>query len=373
MRIVQIVPELRPGRGVEAVAFHLDEEFRRRGIPTETFDLRAARAGSLLRFRDGLAGRLALDAGVIWFSTAGTWRARSRYRHRDRDTVVICHNDVVFGDVYVNHGNLVGSMRARGNFWWRMVRNPVHLFIWGRDNLRYARGPQRVVVNLTEEEDRLLRRTYPHFRGRSVVIGNGVDIEHYRPDPALRQQTRTALGLAPQDVAGVFVGHEFDRKGLALALEAVAELPTHVRLLVVGGTTESVASAHQICRSLGVADRVHLIGRVEDARPYFNAGDLLVFPSAYESFGLVVLEALACGLPVVATPVGCAPELVDSSNGRLVEATGPAVARGIRQLLETDLAALRTSARASAVAHSWSSIADRYLELFDTLLRDRNL
>lgn len=372
MRIVQIVPELRPGRGVEAVAFHLDEEFRRRGIATETFDLAASGAGALLRFRDGVTGRLALDARVMWFSTIGTRRARRRFADRDADTVVICHNDVVFGDVYVNHGNLVGSMRARGHFWLRMVRNPVHLFTWARDGVRYARGPQQVIVNLTAEEDRLLKETYPALRARTVVIGNGVDVERFRPDAALRRATREALGLAASDIAVVFVGHEFDRKGLPLLVEAVAELPDRFHLVVVGGTPDMVEAAASDCARRGVADRVHFVGRQPDPRPYLVAGDVFALPSAYEAYPLVVLEALACGLPVVATPVGSVPDLIDDDNGRVVARTVPAIRDALADLADADRVASAARARETALAHSWPRVTDEYLRLVDEIRAGRS-
>ena len=371
MRIVQIVPELRPGRGVEAVAFHLDHEFRRRGIPTETFDLDAAGAGVLLPFRDGITGRIALDARVLWFSTAGTWRAARRFRGRGDDTIVICHNDVVFGDVYVNHGNLVGSMRARGHFWLRMVRNPLHLFTWARDAARYSHGPHTVIVNLTAEEERLLRETYPGLRARTEVIGNGVDVDRFQPDPDLRAATRHDLGLAATDIAVVFVGHEFDRKGLPLLIRAVADLPERFHLVVVGGTPDMIEAAASRCTTLGIGRRVHFVGRQDDPRPYLVAGDVFALPSAYEAYPLVVLEALACALPVVATPVGSVPDLIDGRNGRVVERSAPAIRAALEDLGAADLGASGAAARETALAHSWPRVADEYVRLFEGILRER--
>ena len=372
MRIVQIVPELRPGRGVEAVAFHLDEEFRKRGIPTETFDVAAARAGALLSFRDGLTGRLALDLRVLWFSTVGTWLAGRRYGDRDAETIVICHNDVVAGDVYVNHGNLVGSMRARGHFWLRMIRNPLHLFTWARDSLRYGHGPHRVIVNLTAEEDRLLKQTYPALRARTVVIGNGVDVDRFRPDAAQRVATRRELDLADTDVAVVFVGHEFDRKGLPLLMQALAGLPEQFHLVVVGGTPEMIRSAASHSADLALGGRVHFVGRRNDPRPYLVAGDVFALPSAYEAYPLVVLEALACGLPVVATAVGSVPELISEHNGRVVARSAADIRAGLADLTESGLAACGRAARATAVNRAWPKVAEEYLALFDSILRERS-
>ena len=68
----------------------------------------------------------------MWFSTVGTHRARA-YLRRHPDELSICHNDALAGDVYVNHGIVQAAMRARGHYWLRMVRNPLHLFTTARD------------------------------------------------------------------------------------------------------------------------------------------------------------------------------------------------------------------------------------------------
>jgi UDP-glucose:(heptosyl)LPS alpha-1,3-glucosyltransferase len=102
---------------------------------------------------------------------------------------------------------------------------------------------------------------------------------------------------------------------------------------------------------------------------------LFVLPSAYESFALVVIEALATGLPVVVTPVGIAPEvIVDGVNGFLVERTGDAVGERISQiaaLSDDELDEWRRRARQSAETYSWREIARRYLSLADEVAAER--
>lgn len=154
------------------------------------------------------------------------------------------------------------------------------------------------MVNLTADEDALLRATYPRLRPRSVVIGNGVDVEHSRPaTPDERRQARATVCAGrplPDDaVCVLFVGHEFRRKGLPLAIGALADSPASVRLLVVGGTPDMVEEARRWARTAGVADRVHLTGRLAEPLSAFHAADALTLPSAYEANALVVLEALA--------------------------------------------------------------------------------
>ena len=369
MRIVQVVPAVETGSGVEAVAYHLEQEWRNLGVATDRFTLAEAHGGWIPHPRGGIAAKLALAGRVVWFSCVGTALARRRLNRRSSDTIVVCHNDAVVGDVYVNHGNLVESMRRRGHFALRMIRNPLHLFTWARDSLRYRSHVHRVVVNLTRQEEADLRRTYRRVAPRTVVIGNGVDVERFRPDAASRSLARAELGLIDEPVI-LFVGHEYARKGLPLVLDAIAAMEG-VHLVVVGGSEQMVSAGRRAADEAGLSGRVHYVGRQGDPRRFFHAADVFALPSAYEAYQLVVLEALACGVPVVATPVGSAPELiVDGVNGYVVEADAHSVRDGLLAVLGSDRASLAAAARAPAESRSWPIVAREYLDLFDELLRE---
>ena len=94
-------------------------------------------------------------------------------------------------------------------------------------------------------------------------------------------------------------------------------------------------------------------------------------PSAYESYGLVVLEALACGVPVVATATGCAPDVVtDGLNGTVVTGSPADLAAGLQRVLALPTDATRRAARATAEQHSWREVARRYVAVM-TVLDDR--
>lgn len=375
LRILQIAPEIAPGSGVGGVAHHLEEAFGRAGVPTGRFTLADARGAWLPEPGPGVRGRLVLLARVVWFSTVGSVLARRRVARERRAhggarggvVVAICHNDVLAGDVYVNHGILRVAMRARGGYAWRMVRNPLHLFTAARDAARYRGRAHRVVVNLTSAERDALRATYPHLRAPAVVIGNGVDVTRFAPpSPAERAAARGAAGVPDDATHVVFVGHEFDRKGLDLVLDAAADLPD-VHVSVVGGTPDMLADVRARVARLGTADRVHLAGRVPDPRPWLHAADALALPSAYEANALVVLEALACGVPVVATPVGYAPDVIeDGRTGWLVDRTVDGVRKGLAAVAALDDDARRDAARAAratAERHDWDAVAQRYLAL----------
>ena len=371
MRIVQIAPFVGGGSGLAGVAWNLDQQFRDLGAQVETFTLAMARRG-----RGGpgprrpLARRIARAWRTVWFSTVGTVRAR-RFLAERPDAFSICHDDVLAGDIYVSHGVLAASMKARGQSTWRTVRRPMHVFAYLRDLYRFRSRTHRAVVALSTAEETALRDTYGRIHAPVVVIPNGVDLEQFRPPtPDERASARAIFRLDIDARVAIFVGHEFERKGVAFAIEGLLHAPT-VMLLVVGGTAEIIDAARTQAESLGVAERVLLVGPRYDLPLFFAASDMFVLPSAYESNALVVLEALASGLPVVATPVGFAPEIIeDGINGFLVARDARAVGEGLEQLADADLDAWRQRARASAEPYAWRRIAAQYLELAERLRPD---
>jgi glycosyltransferase involved in cell wall biosynthesis len=373
VRIVQICPTIEPGTGVAGVAHALEREFLARGAQVERFT--AADAGRRPRRRpprSTVGARLAHGRDVIWFSTVGGARAR-RFLAERPDAIAICHNDAMAGDIYVNHGLLQVAMRARGHYAWRMVRNPLHLFTALRDRIRYRGRTHRAIVALTEDEAKLLVRTFGRVRAPIRVIPNGVDLERFRPaDDEERSAERARLGLPRDRAVAVFIGHEFERKGLPAAIAALRLAPD-VLLLVVGGTPDQIRHATAEAGQLGVSDRVRFVGPQPDPVPYLRAADVFVLPSAYESYGLVVMEALACGLPVITTPVGVAASaVVDGVNGYLEAPDPEAIGRRLARFSTEDLAPWRTRARESAEGHSWAAAADRYLALVDELRAARS-
>lgn len=365
--IVQISPEFGEGSGVGAVAANLEREWAHLGFTTERFTMTDAKGDWLPTSSKGIWGKLAHIARVVWFSTVGTVLARRALRTRT-DIVSVCHNDALVGDVYVNHGNVHAAMQARGSRWWRTIRNPLHVFTGVRDAYRYSsKRVHRAVVNLVSGEEHDLFRIYPRVSPVCAVIGNGVNIERFAPPTvAERAETRAALGLGPDDLVMLFVGHEYGRKGLPLLLEAMREAPLHWQLIVVGGTPDMVRALRHSTDGRNLNARLHTPGKVADPRNYFHASDIFTFPSAYESYGLVVVEALASGIPVVATPTGCIPDVVQhGANGLVVEPTADSLRSALHQLDATDRTGMRQAARTTALEHTWTSVAADYLKLFD--------
>ncbi|MGW8567315.1 glycosyltransferase family 4 protein [Isoptericola sp. NPDC055881] len=362
MIVVQIAPEIGTGTGVGGVAADLESAWQRAGVDVRRFTLEDAHGAWLPAPSTTLGGRLALLARVLWFSTVGAVAAR-RYCRSLPDAVSVCHNDALAGDVYVNHGIVQVAMAHRGNARWRLARNPVLLVAVARDRLRYRTHVHRAVVNLSSTEDRLLREVYGRIAAPTTVVGNGVDLERFRPPtPEQRTAARARFGLTADERTVLFVGHEHDRKGLPALLDAVARVPG-TRLLVVGGDPAMIATARRRAAAAGVAARCTFTGPLPDVVEAMHAADVFCLPSAYESCGLVYLEALATGLPVVATAVGIVPDVVTSATGAIVPSDRAALADGLRHALRLEPGTVRPAARAAAERWSWDAVAARYLDV----------
>jgi len=369
--IVQIAPSIGSGSGVAGVAYALERELTAAGATVERFTAVEAGRRKVQEPKSPLGARLAHAWDVVWFSTVGTRRARQFLAERP-DAVSICHNDAMAGDIYVNHGLLEAAMRARGHYTWRMLRNPLHVFTAARDRFRYRGRIHRAIVALTTTEAALLHSIYGRIPARVEVIPNGVDLERFRPASAEeRDRARRAIAIDDDAFVVVFVGHEFDRKGLPIAMAAIRGVPTAI-LVVVGGTADMIRRASAQAAGLGVGTRVRFVGNDPDPIPYLRASDVFVLPSAYESYGLVITEALASGIPVVSTPVGVASDvIIDGENGYLAPANPEAFGERLAQIAAADLDCFRRSARQSVSAHSWQDAARHYLRLAESIAQER--
>ncbi len=152
------------------------------------------------------------------------------------------------------------------------------------------------------------------------VIHNGVDTETFRPYPR-DESLRASFGAGPEDCLVVSVGRLVGWKGIGIVVEALAGLPDSVRYMIVGEGPEMAKLKAQVVR-LGLAHRVHFAGRVahEDLPQRLSQCDLYVQPSVgEEAFGISVVEAMACSLPVLASNNGGLPEIVlPGKTGRLL-------------------------------------------------------
>jgi D-inositol-3-phosphate glycosyltransferase len=230
----------------------------------------------------------------------------------------------------------------------------------------------RLLVTSDREKENLIR-FYHAEAARVAVVPCGVNLDVFRPMD--RDTARGRIGADRDEKLVLYVGRFAPEKGLERLLQAVARLK-HIhklRLIVVGGDGEQDVACRrmlELSRSSGIADRVTFTGRIDqtDLPPYYSAADLLALPSSYESFGMVALEALACGTPVAATRVGAMEDLLhEAGNGRLVQDLRPSsLAEAMEDLLRNRAAPSRVAEtiRRSVEHYNWSRVATDVLTVY---------
>jgi UDP-glucose:(heptosyl)LPS alpha-1,3-glucosyltransferase len=200
---------------------------------------------------------------------------------------------------------------------------------------------------------------------------NGVDLRRFTPDARARDRLRHEVGHALGATVALFVGGDWDHKGLGVAIAGVAAARrrgAQLQLWVVG--SGPARRFHRLARQAGVADQVRFFGPRADVGRFYQAADLFVLPTAYETFSLAAHEAAACGLPVVATRVSGIEELVgDTEAGILVPRTPEAVGAALARLGNDDAlrSALGAEGRRRTTALTWARSAAAVADLYRTL------
>ncbi len=266
-------------------------------------------------------GALLRDAG---FARA-VWR-----RTRSGFDLVLSDQKIPGIDVYIAGGGVHREwVRRRHAAWpaWRRLWDrfrPYQRFLLAAEEatLRSPRLRAVVCVSATVRQD-FVR----HFRLPADllhVVYNGIDLARF--DPAYRGDHRTRLragmGVGDRFVL-LFVGGGMANKGIVTVLQAMARCGPESVLLVVG-KDRRLSSFRRLARQLGIESRCSFVGPQADVRPYYAAADAFVLPSRYETFGLVYLEALAMGVPVLVSRVAGAAEIVqDGRHGYRIDPGDP--------------------------------------------------
>jgi glycosyltransferase involved in cell wall biosynthesis len=235
--------------------------------------------------------------------------------------------------------------------------------------------PAKLVIAVSSLVKTQLLHHYGLKPARVTVIPNGVDLEHFTPatDSGTRESRRKELGFEGSDFGLLFVGNEFDRKGLQTILEAMGLGRDAGMKLAVAGSDDP-APYRALARKLGVSDRVRFLGPVKGPEDILAGADALVLPAWYEPFGMVIIEAMAAGVPVVASADAGALEGLQHETHALFlhdPRNADELAEHLRRLKGDDLLRKRLGAagRETARRFSWKEIARQTLEAYRTVAR----
>jgi len=236
---------------------------------------------------------------------------------------------------------------------------------------------QRIIAATEKGKDELVSY-YGASPEKISVIPCGVNLELFRHLD--KEEARRNLGFNGDNII-LFVGRIDPLKGIDRLLMALAKLDTrhNLKLLVIGGDKDSqpeVERLQRLSRSLHIQDSVTFAGIVDQRELplYYSAADVCVIPSYYESFGLVALESLACGTPIVATNVGGMENVINQGqNGYMVEDNAPVrLAGSISSLLSQQEVNIKSanSIRASVNGFSWSNIAEAIIPEYSAIHKE---
>jgi D-inositol-3-phosphate glycosyltransferase len=226
-----------------------------------------------------------------------------------------------------------------------------------------------IVVGSRRERHNLSRH-YHVAKSKIGIAPCGVDMKLFRPFD--RAYARRRLGLDTGETIVLYVGRFDPLKGISRIVEAMGLLRQHpVRFVIAGGDGQAnpeVQKLQALAGRLSLDGAVRFAGRVDQqVLPlYYSAADMLAVPSLYESFGIVALEALACGTPVIATPVGAMDSIIKKGrNGCIVRGTTPAAfARAIQALIAAGPAPEREAVRETVACYGWTCAAESMLEQY---------
>jgi D-inositol-3-phosphate glycosyltransferase len=237
-----------------------------------------------------------------------------------------------------------------------------------------AKTCQRIIAS-TEKEKELLIRYYEASPNTIRVVPCGVNLDLFRPLDKLT--SRQQLDFHQNETVLLYVGRFVPSKGLDRLLEAMSHLRKNhpVRMMIIGGENQQSLDAQtfkKLSQEFGVQDQVTFVGRIEqEVLPaYYNAADILVVPSRYESFGLVALESLACGTPVLATRVGAMETILqEGKTGYLVDNGSPsALAEGIETFISSSHTLSGDAIRASVLKYDWENVTSALIKEYETVL-----
>lgn len=239
-----------------------------------------------------------------------------------------------------------------------------------------AAGFQKISFNNAQQViavSSLLAKELTDFYGieKPVVIHPGIGQEFFESFSELKREAkREELGIGKDSKVVLFVGGQWERKGLKYLIETLSSLPRSTLLLVVGKGDEEMYK--KIARNRGVIERVIFAGFTENIIDYYNISDMLALPSLYEPFGYPVLEAMAAGLPVIASKQVGASELIsEGETGYILDNVEDVkmIGSSILSIIKKGKENLSQKARKRAKEYLWERKIEDILSVYKNCMK----
>ena len=298
----------------------------------------------------------------IAFATYTWWQTRKGF------DVVHSHENTWHGDVqtihvlpfsyswFVNRHGISLFLKTL-----QLITSPRLLTYWVLEKLRMQHQPGRFLVAVSEPVKTVLSKDLKLKMEHIHVISPGIEATHVHSSTE-KMQARLDLGLPMQGKCLLWVGNNAMKKGLPTLLEAIAQLPKDIFLVIVGSATPENKWRSQVA-TLELEDRIYFKGVLDDMTLAYTAADLLVHPSLEDTFGMVVLEAMSHAVPAIVSSAqycGISAELTHFKNARILQEplNSHALENAIEQSLESNTyQAMSQQAIAWAGTQDWSRLA----------------
>lgn len=298
----------------------------------------------------------------IAFATYTWWQTRKGF------DVVHSHENTWHGDVqtihvlpfsyswFVNRHGISLFLKTL-----QLITSPRLLTYWVLEKLRMRHQPGRFLVAVSEPVKTVLSKDLKLKMEHIHVISPGIEATHVHSSTE-KMQARLDLGLPMQGKCLLWVGNNAMKKGLPTLLEAIAQLPKDIFLVIVGSATPENKWRSQVA-TLELEDRIYFKGILDDMALAYTAADLLVHPTLEDTFGMVVLEAMSHAVPAIVSSAqycGISAELTHLKNARILQEplNSYALENAIEQSLESNTyQAMSQQAITWAGTQDWSRLA----------------
>ncbi len=307
-------------------------------------------------------------------------RAACRIVQQSNFDLVQSHERIPCGDIYRAGDGVHREWLKKRHQSLSLLRkisiylSPYHLYLLWQEKRTFTQPSLRTIIvnsNLIKGE---ITKNFSQINAHIEVIFNGVDCKKFHPRLKEKYRSTIRKQLTIDDLTPLllFIGSGFERKGLSILLHALQQLPnTH---LVIVGKDRNSKKYELIAEKLGISNRTHFIGPQNDTRPWYATADVFAFPTLYDPQPNVVLEAMASGLPVVASNNCGAVDLInDSKEGYTLPPSD--IDSWIKALNETQKPQQRKqigrNARASIEALTPKTLTDNMKRIYLNLLSEK--
>ncbi|NOX24761.1 MAG: glycosyltransferase family 4 protein [Deltaproteobacteria bacterium] len=362
--VAVVVPKYGLMGGAENFVYELTERVAQfKGVDVHLFANKWQNGGDAVTFHKIWTISFPRFLEPISFAV-GVWlKTRARY------DIIHSHDRIFSMDIFTFHGipHLTWIKKIRKKRWLKLVDMAI---VWiEKKGLTNPRLKKVLPVSSIAEEE--MRRIYSFPENVVEVLHPGISLEFFEnhSKQAAIKKIRNRFNFSESDLILLFVGMNFEIKNLDLILEAMAQRNKKSRnsfkLLVVGKGNE--AKYIRKAGKLGVLNQVVFAGATPFIQDFYLASDIFIMPSRYDTFGMVVLEAMLAGLPVIISENVGARDLIDNTNGFVLphDATPLQVSEILCQLENPDLRhRMGENAYLSSMSCSWNAMAEKIYSLY---------